>query len=89
MQVLTAELKGRCCRVGRPAARSGGGARTEFDEEAAAGRLRFLDSTDRLVEFLRGSHGGQVGLGCSDGVELPWRSCLPAVGALLWARRRR
>ena len=31
--------------------RSGGGARTEFDEEAAAGRLRFLDSTDRLVEF--------------------------------------
>ena len=27
VQVLTAELKGRCCRVGRPAARSGDGPR--------------------------------------------------------------
>ena len=71
----------RQCR-GRAVAHGGVG------EEAAAGRLRFLDSADRPVEFLRGSHGGQVGLGCSDCLELPRRSRLPAAGALLWAGAR-
>ena len=68
---------------------TGGGAGAVI---AGGVRRRFswrLDSAGRLVGHLRWCHEVRKGWKPLAAMELPRRSCLPAVVALLWARRRR
>ena len=78
--VLTVRGIGRGSGAAVPAVRSRGGVRSESGKEQLRGVSGLLDSTGRLVECLRESHGGQGSPGCSYGVESPWQSNSPTAG---------
>ena len=78
--VLTVRGIGRGSGAAVPAVRSRGGVQSESGKKQLRGVSGLLDSTGRLVECLRESHGGQGGPGFSDGVESPRRSNSPAAG---------
>ena len=87
--MLTKGLDGEGCSAGRLAARSGGGPWRSARMGRRGGVSGLLGSSVRLQGCLRGSHDGQGGSGCSDGVELPRRSNSPAAsrGLKIWRRR--